>query len=149
MARKYVGALVALLTISVCGWAVATTGEPDRRVKLADYRRPAAIPFPADNPYGQAKAELGRSLFFDPLLSLNGDRACASCHLPGRDWTDAHARAPRNDGGFMEFRTPTLLNVAWTEDIYGWDGKFLGLEAVARTPLTAPGNMNLPPEEMV
>ncbi len=149
MARKLVGAVTALLMILVGGWAVATTGEPDRSAEFAEYRRPDAIPFPEDNPYRAAKAELGRALFFDPILSRDGERSCATCHRPGQDWTDTDPRALRSDGGVLEFRTPTLLNVAWTEAIFGWDGKFRGLEAVARTPLTAPGNMNMPPEEMV
>jgi hypothetical protein len=33
------------------------------------YWRPAAIPYPKENPYGRAKGELGRALFFDPILS--------------------------------------------------------------------------------
>lgn len=149
MAWKFVGGAAALLTILLGGLAVATNGEPDRSAALADYRRPTAIPFPEDNAYRGAKAELGRALFFEPVLFRDGDRTCATCHIPGLDWTDSNPRAPRNDGGFMDFRTPTLLNVAWIDTIYGWDGKFNGLEAVARTPLTAPGNMNMPPEEMV
>lgn len=149
MARIFVGATAALVTIMMVTWAVATTGEPDRTTQLAEYRRPDAIPFPDDNPYDVAKADLGRALFFEPALSRDGDRTCATCHIPGQDWTDTTPLAPRNDGGFMDVRTPTLLNVAWTEDIFGWDGKFRGLEAVARTPLTASGNMNMPPEEMV
>lgn len=149
MAWKFVGGAAALLTILLGGLAVATNGEPDRSVALADYRRPTTIPFPEDNAYQAAKAELGRSLFFEPILSRDGDRTCATCHIPGQDWTDSNPRAPRSDGGVMDFRTPTLLNVAWTDTIYGWDGKFIGLETVARTPLTAPGNMNMPPEEMV
>lgn len=149
MARTIVGAIVAFLTILVGGWAIATTGERDRSAEFAPYRRTSAIPFPDDNPYQAAKAELGRALFFDPILSRDGERTCATCHVPGQDWTDSKPRAPRNDGGVMDFRTPTLLNVAWIEGIYGWDGKFRGLESVARTPLSAPGNMNMPPDEMV
>lgn len=149
MARMNVGVIATLLTISLGSWAVATTGEPDRASKLAEFRRPDAIPFPKENPYRAAKAELGRSLFFDPVLSRDGERTCATCHIPGQDWTDANPKAPRNDGGSMDFRTPTLINAAWIDGIYGWDGKFRGLEVVARTPLTSPSNMNMPPEEMV
>ncbi|WP_096485755.1 cytochrome-c peroxidase [Methylorubrum populi] len=149
MAWKFLGGAAALLSILLGGLAVATDGASDRSAALADYRRPLAIPFPDDNPFQAAKAELGRALFFEPALSRDGDRTCATCHIPGKDWTDSSPRAPRSDGGFMDFRTPTLLNVAWIDTIYGWDGKFLGLETVARTPLTAAGNMNMPPEEMV
>ncbi|GAA0245804.1 Cytochrome c551 peroxidase [Methylorubrum aminovorans] len=149
MAWKIVGGAAALLLIVLGGLAVATNGEPDRTAAFAEYRRPLAIPFPDDNPFQAAKAELGRTLFFEPALSRDGDRTCATCHIPGKDWTDSNPRALRNDGGVMDFRTPTLLNIAWIETIFGWDGKFRGLETVARLPLTASGNMNMPPEEMV
>ena len=36
------------------------------------------------NPSNADKVELGRLLFFDPILSQNNDMACASCHQPGR-----------------------------------------------------------------
>lgn len=38
--------------------------------------------FPEDNPYTESKAELGKLLFFDPILSGKKDVACATCHHP-------------------------------------------------------------------
>lgn len=38
--------------------------------------------------YDQAKYELGRMLFFDKILSGNGDRSCSSCHRPSLATTD-------------------------------------------------------------
>jgi cytochrome c peroxidase len=35
---------------------------------------------PADNPMTAAKAELGRYLFYDTRLSVNGKASCATCH---------------------------------------------------------------------
>ncbi|MCP9756295.1 cytochrome-c peroxidase [Lacihabitans sp. CCS-44] len=43
---------------------------------------PLEIPFPLDNPITKEKAELGKLLFFDPILSGNKDVACATCHHP-------------------------------------------------------------------
>jgi len=43
---------------------------------------PLKIPVPADNPLTKEKAELGKLLFFDPILSGNKDVACATCHHP-------------------------------------------------------------------
>src|SRR5713101_4899485 len=39
-------------------------------------------PIPKDNPLTEAKIQLGRKLFFDPILSADGKVACASCHQP-------------------------------------------------------------------
>jgi cytochrome c peroxidase len=43
---------------------------------------PAHASAPSTNPYTEEKAELGRLLFYDPILSGNKDVACASCHHP-------------------------------------------------------------------
>ena len=149
MAWKLAGAAAALLTVMGCAWAVGMSGEPDRRARLAEYRRPEAIPYPESNPYSAAKAELGRGLFFDPLLSRDGERTCATCHVPALDWTDDKPRALRNDDAPMSLRTPTLLDVAWTERSLGWDGKFRDLESVAFFPITGAANMNMPEELLV
>lgn len=52
---------------------------------LLDAHYYTAIPRSIEGP---ALIELGRTLFFDPALSSNGERACASCHLPERGFTD-------------------------------------------------------------
>jgi cytochrome c peroxidase len=44
-------------------------GSPQRAAWKALYHRPAGIPFPDDDPYSKAKDDLGRMLFFDPILS--------------------------------------------------------------------------------
>ncbi|WP_342154880.1 cytochrome-c peroxidase [Methylorubrum sp. SB2] len=143
-AKAAVHAAAVLMGIMGCAWAVGVAGEADRTARLAEYRRPDAIPFPEDNPYSRAKAELGRALFFDTALSRDESRACATCHLPAQDWTDDKPRAMRNDDGPMAVRTPTLLDVAWIERSLGWDGRFRDLESVAIVPLTARTNMNMP-----
>lgn len=43
---------------------------------------PLEVKHPADNPYSEEKAELGRLLFYDPVLSGEKDVSCATCHHP-------------------------------------------------------------------
>ena len=43
---------------------------------------PLKVPVPDDNPISVEKRELGKLLFFDPILSGNKDVACATCHHP-------------------------------------------------------------------
>lgn len=107
----------------------------------AEFRRPTEIPFPDDNQYSEAKAVLGRKLFFDPLLSGAGSLSCASCHNPGLSWGDGLPTAVGWGGQSLPLRSPTLLNVAWLS-AFGWDGKFDDLESVAFVPLLAPKNMH-------
>jgi cytochrome c peroxidase len=118
-------------------------GVPSQRAAWqSQYHRPESIPFPDSNPFTAEKAELGRMLFFDPLLSGSRTIACASCHNPGLSWGDGRPRA-WGEGGLMALRSPTLIDVAWMERL-GWDGKYKDVESVAFVPITSPANMNLP-----
>ena len=112
------------------------------------FRRPAAIPYPEDNPYSAAKAELGRLLFFDPILSGAQVRSCASCHNPGLAWGDGLPKAIGENQKTLGLRSPTLLAVAWMPRV-GWDGKFRDIESVAFGPITSKVNMNLPEPELI
>jgi cytochrome c peroxidase len=142
----------AFLAVLLCVVGPAITaradGAPGRAAWKAEYHRPTAIPFPTDNPYSDAKASLGRALFFDPILSGSGARSCASCHNPGLSWGDGLPRAVGANQPAMALRSPTLLNIAWIP-ILGWDGKFGDLESVAFAPILAPGNMNRKEEELL
>ena len=106
------------------------------------YKRPTEIPYPKDNPYSDAKFKLGRTLFFDTILSGSKSRSCETCHNPGLSWGDGQPRAIGEDQKPLPVRAPTLLNVAWTTKL-GWDGHFRDLEAVGIAAITSPGNMNL------
>ena len=144
-AAQLIGGLVLLLNTGVSGFSAAAQG---RQVWQEKDRRPAEIPFPKDNPYSDAKLQLGRTLFFDPILSGSEVRSCASCHIPGLSWADGRPRAIGERQQPLSLRTPTLLNVAWTPKL-GWDGHFRNLEAVAMGPITSAENMNLPEQVLI
>ena len=120
-----------------------TNAVHSRSYWKAKYRRPSQIPFPKSDPYSEAKANLGRMLFWDPILSGSRTRSCASCHNPGLSWGDGLPRAIGEDQKALPLRTPTLLNVAWI-DQFGWTGHFQSLEDVTFGPITGAANMNLP-----
>jgi cytochrome c peroxidase len=122
--------------------------EGDRTVRMAKFARPAAVPFPAENPYSPDKAELGRKLFFDPLMSASGTISCATCHHPRLAWGDGLPRAIGEARSPLPFRSPTMLGAAWME-AFGWDGKFPTLESVAFTPLSAAANMGRNEQELL
>jgi cytochrome c peroxidase len=112
----------------------------DNELKAA-YRPPSAIPFPKDNPYSAAKAELGRALFFDPRLSGPGNIACASCHNPALSWSDGLPLGIGAGGQKLARHTPSILNSAWGK-LLMWDGRFATLEEQALQPMLAPNEMN-------
>lgn len=128
---------------------VAPAAAPyDRQAAKAAFRRPAEIPFPGDNAFTPARAELGKALFFDPRLSAAGSISCASCHNPGFAWGDGLPKGIGHGTKPVGRRTPTILNLAWGE-LFFWDGRASSLEEQALGPMAAPGEMNLPLDQMV
>jgi cytochrome c peroxidase len=60
-----------------------------------------------------AQIMLGRRLFYDPVLSYNGQRSCATCHQPQRAFTDGLKTPASLPGEAPVIRnTPTILNAA-------------------------------------
>jgi cytochrome c peroxidase len=109
----------------------------------AAYRRPDNIPFPKDNPYTPEKAALGKMLFFDTRLSRDKNLSCASCHNPSFGWEVPFATAIGAGGKPLGRHAPTALNQAWSKHFF-WDGRAASLEAQAKGPIEAPGEMDLP-----
>ncbi len=99
-----------------------------------------AVDYPAANPYSKNKQELGRSLFFDPRLSGNPSKTCATCHHPGLGWADGMARAMANQQGLGR-HTPSLLNTAY-EHAFFWDGRAASLEDAVNQDLLSPGMLS-------
>ncbi len=72
--------------------------------------------------------ELGRTLFYDPVLSTNNQRSCASCHQPEKAFTDGAKKSlALNPGETVDRNAPTLLNAAYA-DRYFYDLRSAVLE---------------------
>lgn len=97
---------------------------------------------PADNPATPEKVELGRLLFFDPVLSANNEMACATCHHPDLGFSDGRSQPLGLDGSPLERNTPTLWNVAYAQALF-WDGRETSLEAQSTFPLTHVNEMGV------
>jgi cytochrome c peroxidase len=119
-------------------------------------------PFPPavlrpDNPTTPARVELGRLLFFDPLLSGDNRTSCAHCHHPDLGFSDGLPRArgrgaegvgaARAGGVELHRATPTLWNALYNERQF-WDGRAADLEEQARGPITHPDEMGEDPERL-
>ena len=136
--------LAAMITV-LSGVPLAYGGSPQTAALpvselKAKYRRPASIPFPADNAYSDAKAELGQKLFFDPRLSVAGTMSCATCHNPAFGWQDGLRVGVGHDEKPLPRATPTVINLAWT-DLLMWDGRKDGLEDQAGGPVSTAAEM--------
>jgi cytochrome c peroxidase len=123
---------LALTGVLVAGFAAHALGDEYRWQLPAGFPEPAV---PADNPMSDAKVSLGRSLFADTRLSINGRHSCESCHDPARAFTDGLARSRGAQGDELPLNAPTLVNVAYNVS-YGWrDSGVRTLEQQMRGPL--------------
>jgi cytochrome c peroxidase len=74
---------------------------------------------PAWAPGSPALAQLGRKLFFDRRLSLNGTMSCAMCHVPEEGFASNSARtAVGMQGKSLRRNAPSLYNVVWQRHLF-------------------------------
>lgn len=90
----------------------------------------------------EEKELLGRYLFFDPALSGNGKRSCATCHQPGKAFTDGFAKSPAINGkSLIKRNTITLLNSAIQPALF-YDARVTYLEDQISDVLSNPNEMH-------
>jgi cytochrome c peroxidase len=109
---------------------------------------PTEVPVPTDNPQSPSKIELGKMLYFDPRLSVDGTVSCNSCHnvmLDGGDGRPVGVGVRGQRGGRG---SPTVWNSAF-HTVQFWDGRAASLEEQALGPLTNPIEMGMPSHDAV
>ena len=117
-----------------------------------------AVIHPADNAPNDAKTELGRLLFYDPVLSSDRQVACATCHSEYWGMGDGLQRSVGIDGegpaglgrtgpNVTLRNASTLWNAAYRESLL-WDGRFDSLEAQVLGPLADPREMGRDPRDV-
>lgn len=88
---------------------------------------------PGNNKLTQSRVELGRKLFFDPVLSRNNTISCSSCHEPRLAFAKPEVISPGVEGRLGFRNAPTLTNVAYNKS-FMWDGGPNSLENQAVLP---------------
>lgn len=99
------------------------------------------MPIPDDNSFTREGIELGRRLFYDPILSGNNTQACASCHLQAKAFTDGRARSLGSHGNLVRRNAMMLANLAWQPLLF-WDGRAATLEELALIPIQDASEMD-------
>ncbi len=99
--------------------------------------------FIAENPLTNEGVELGRHLFYEPLLSKNRTQSCASCHNQSFGFTDDGKQYSLGSEGTVGTKNAMpLFNMNWSNG-YFWDGRQSTLESLAGEPIEAAHEMNL------
>ncbi len=109
---------------------------------------PSIVPAPADNPTTPEKVELGKQLFFDPRLSIDGTVSCNSCHNIMSSGTDNRPTSVGINGQRGGRSAPTVWNAAFLSAQF-WDGRAATLEEQAKGPPLNPIEMGMPSEAAV
>jgi cytochrome c peroxidase len=86
-------------------------------------------------PLKHSSIELGRALFYDPILSRNNTISCASCHSPYNAFTHVdHALSHGIEDKIGTRNSPALMNLAWNK-LFMWDGAVNNIEVQALAPM--------------
>jgi len=121
---------LVLLAATFCCICAAQDGYP--------WRLPKGFPkphVPADNPMTQAKVELGRYLFYDTRMSVNGTESCASCHKQELAFTDGRAVGLGASGELHSRSAMSLVNVAYAGALTWSNPEMTSLEKQALVPM--------------
>lgn len=119
--------------------------------------KPLQVPkhFPApqynfsNNPLTREGIELGRHLFYDPILSRDSTVSCASCHLSFTAFTHVdHALSHGIEDRIGRRNSPALMNLAWSR-YFMWDGAINHLDFQALGPISDSVEMDNTIEKLV
>ena len=102
---------------------------------------PARVP--SDNPLTKEGVQLGRMLFYDPIISADSTQSCASCHNQADAFTDNQLAFSTGIRGTLGKRNSMpILNLMWHLDGFFWDGRSDILRHLALVPIEDPTEMD-------
>lgn len=111
---------VALVCASTAMLLLGSCSKPAGHVAGWQWPLPPGMPVPlvpAENPMSAAKVELGRYLFYDPQLSVNGAQSCASCHQQQFAFAEARPQSVGSTGQAHRRNALALVNVAYNNTL--------------------------------
>ena len=106
-----------------------------------------ALPKARDG-FSPQQIDLGRLLFFDPILSADNSVSCATCHNPKQGFADGMARSVGINGHIQQRSAPTLWNSTFLSSFF-WDARAKSLEEQALGPLFNTHEMGNTPKQLM
>jgi cytochrome c peroxidase len=117
------------------------TPTPYNIAKIPNFRN---MPTDPANPLTVEGIALGKKLFFDPILSKDSSISCESCHRKENSFSDPRRFSMGVDGTMGKRQSMALVNLAWYDNKFFWDGRVNTLRAQAEKPIEDPTEMHLP-----
>ena len=157
MRRSIAAAIVLAVLATACGEPAGTATVDDSPTPWPITAFPELPDSMSHVP--EARIELGYILFFDPVLSVDQETACVTCHSEQWGMSDALSRAVGHGAGLLSGpgrrgpnvlrrNSPSLYNLAFRETLL-WDGRVTTLEEQSLLPLVASDEMSLDPATAV
>lgn len=145
--RRAFPLLLLLVSVSAC-----RMDSVEKPIGLKSYPAPTEyilevpsgippMPLPDDNPLTVEGIELGRRLFYDPILSSDSSISCASCHKQEFAFSDGGKRWSEGvNGQIGDKNSMALINLGYYKEFF-WDGRAHGLNGQAGEPVENPVEM--------
>lgn len=114
-----------------------------RIVQPAGFAMAATETAPDNNALTEERAQLGRRLFYDPILSRDRTVSCGSCHQQEFGFSDPRTVSVGVEEKQGDRNAPHLANLAWVRSGLFWDGRVETLEEQATQPIENPLEMDL------
>lgn len=141
--------LFLLGCISILLYSFRTSLDPIEIEFNVPKKWPATVYDFEKNPITQEGFNLGRKLFYDPILSRDSTISCASCHLQYTGFTHVdHAVSHGIEGRKGTRNSPVLINLAWQKNFH-WDGGVNHIEVQGLNPIKHPAEMDNSLEEVI
>lgn len=133
-----------------CPAAETTPTAAELRTKAKAFFQPLPDKMPGADKDTPAQIELGKKLYFDRQMSVNGKQSCNDCHLvdENRAGVDNEPTSEGAHGKRGDRNSPTTLNAGFHFAQF-WDGRAKDLAEQAKGPVLNPGEMAMPDEKEV
>ncbi len=146
-------ALGMVLLFSACEPDEPAPPDPMEKLDLTPYEvtLPPHFPdlvVPEDNPLTVAKVNLGKKLFYDPVLSVDNSISCNSCHLQENAFSDPNQFSLGVGGTEGKRQAMPIFNLAYNPSFF-WDGRAASLEEQSLMPIEDPAEMKNTVSEVV
>ncbi len=139
---------ISVISLALLGFGFSTLLTTPLYLEVPD-KWPKPVYDFSSNPITEEGFQLGRNLFYDPILSRDKTVSCASCHLQNTGFTHIdHNVSHGIDGRIGTRNSIALINLAWSRN-FMWDGGVNNLEVQAINPITNPLEMDEKLENVV
>ncbi len=147
--RGKTNAIVFISILSFAATSLAANGDGDLLKQANDIFGPLPNAMVSEkNPITPEKVKLGKTLFYETRISVDGTVSCARCHPIGLYAADGLKRSIGNNCKVNPRNAPTVLNAAGQISAH-WIGNRIDVEDQAKQSVTGPPSFGMPSNEAV